>query len=225
MIEVENIFKTYYLGDTIVNALNGINLSIRKGEFTAIAGPSGGGKTTLLNSIGCLDSFDSGSLKIEGQDIKSFSDKQMTIFRRENLGFIFQSFNLIPVLTSFENIALPLTLLNFSKKEIEERVLFSLDRVGLVSKKDRKPKELSGGQQQRIAIARALVKDPKLVLADEPTANLDSKTGKEILEVMSKLNEEEGVTFIFSTHDQMVMDVAHRIVYLQDGEIVDSLRV
>lgn len=225
MIEVENIFKTYRLGDVTVNALNGINLEIEKGEFTAIAGPSGGGKTTLLNSIGCLDFFDSGSLKIEGQDVNLFSEKQMTFFRRENLGFIFQSFNLIPVLTCFENIALPLTLLNTPKKEIEERVLLALERVGLLSKKDRKPKELSGGQQQRIAIARALVKRPKLVLADEPTANLDSKTGKEILEVMLKLNEEEGVTFLFSTHDKMVMDVAHRIVYLQDGEIVDSLRV
>lgn len=225
MIEVENIFKTYHLGDTVVNALNGINLEIKNGEFTAIAGPSGGGKTTLLNSIGCLDSFDSGSLRIGGQDINSFSESQMTNFRRENLGFIFQSFNLIPVLTSFENIALPLTLLGTPKKEIEERVLSALERVGLTSKKDRKPRELSGGQQQRIAIARALVKGPKLVLADEPTANLDSKIGKEILEVMLRLNEEEGVTFIFSTHDKMVMDIARRIVYLQDGEIVDSLKV
>jgi putative ABC transport system ATP-binding protein len=224
MIKIENLFKHYGSGETMVHALNGISLDIGDGEFTAIAGPSGGGKTTLLNSIGCLDTFDTGTLEIAGQNIQAFTEEQRTQFRRENLGFIFQSFNLIPVLTAYENIALPLTLLGVPKNEMNERVLQALKEVEISQKKDRFPRELSGGQQQRVAIARALIKQPKLVLADEPTANLDSRIGREILETMLFLNKEKGITFVFSTHDRMVMDMAHRVVYLQDGQIVDQLK-
>jgi putative ABC transport system ATP-binding protein len=217
MIEIKNIKKSYQSGETSVQALRGVSLSIGDGEFLSIAGPSGSGKTTLLNLIGCLDTADSGTITIDSLPIARQSKKELALLRREKIGFVFQSFNLIPVLTAFENASFPLNLLALSDGEIRERTMALLDEVGLAGMEHRKPAELSGGQQQRVAIARALIKNPGLVLADEPTANLDSTTGEEILKLMEKLNRSHGTTFVFSTHDRMVMDFAHRLVGLHDG--------
>lgn len=193
---------------------------IEKGEFTAIAGPSGSGKTTLLNLIGCLDSITEGHIFLDGSDIATMNTKEKTLLRREKIGFIFQSYNLIPVLTAQENIEMALSLLNkFSKEEVRERAWTMLKEVGLDGIQDRLPSRLSGGQQQRISIARALVKEPAVVLADEPTANLDSKNSKMILDLMKELNEKLKVTCIFSTHDQLVMQTVKRIVRIRDGKI------
>jgi putative ABC transport system ATP-binding protein len=217
MIEIKDIKKSYQSGETSVQALRGVSLSIGDGEFLSIAGPSGSGKTTLLNLIGCLDTADSGTITIDSLPIARQSKKELALLRREKIGFVFQSFNLIPVLTAFENASFPLNLLALSDGEIRERTMALLDEVGLAGMEHRKPAELSGGQQQRVAIARALIKNPGLVLADEPTANLDSTTGEEILKLMEKLNRSHGTTFVFSTHDRMVMDFAHRLVGLHDG--------
>ncbi|MDR2739828.1 MAG: ABC transporter ATP-binding protein [Treponema sp.] len=219
VVKAENVVKDYGLNGQTVHALRGVNLSFEGGEFAAIAGPSGSGKSTFLHLMGCLDTLTGGTMVIGGQDVANLSKKQLALLRRYNIGFIFQAYNLIPVLSIEENIGFPLTLLGVDKREIRERTGQMLKQVGLEGMEKRRPKEMSGGQQQRVAIARALVKKPALILADEPTANLDSKIGREILELMLVLNKTEGTTFIFSTHDQMVMDHARRIVHIRDGMI------
>ena len=204
-----------------VIALDSVTADIERGEFTAIAGPSGSGKTTLLNLIGCLDTITSGKIFVDGEDISVMNAMQKTLVRREKIGFIFQSYNLIPVLTAQENVEMALQLLNkFSKEEVQERSFKILEEVGLGGMQDRKPMQLSGGQQQRISIARALVKEPAVILADEPTANLDSKNSQMIIELMKKLNADHGITCIFSTHDKMVMENVRRIIRIRDGKIV-----
>ncbi len=217
VVKAEHAVKDYSLNDLTVHALRGISLNFEAGEFAAIAGPSGSGKSTFLHLVGCLDTLTSGSIFVDGRDTAVMSKKELALLRRNSIGFIFQAYNLIPVLSAFENVSFPLTLLGFEKEEIRERSSGALRSVGLEGMEHRKPKEMSGGQQQRVAIARALVKKPALILADEPTANLDSATGREILELMVALNQREGTTFIFSTHDQMVMDFARRVIYIRDG--------
>ncbi len=224
MIEIKGVTKTYRTGDTEVKALKSVNLKIESGEFMSIAGPSGSGKTTLMNLIGCIDSLDDGQILIEGKVVSSLTKEEKTTFRREKLGFIFQSYNLIPVLTAYENVAFSLQLLGLQENEIKERTMNILKEVGLEGMENRRPGKLSGGQQQRVAIARALVKEPVIVLADEPTANLDSHTGEDILKLMEAMNIRHGTTFVFSTHDRMVMDFAHRLVYLHDGEFQSDTR-
>ena len=224
MISVRNVTKVYSSGTTEVAALRGVNLEVERGEFLAIAGPSGSGKSTLLNLIGCLDVATGGDVLIYGQEVSSLSRKQLALFRRHHLGFVFQSFNLIPVLTAYENVSFALSLITRDAKEVRTRSLEILKEVGLEDMTDRRPGELSGGQQQRVAIARALVKEPQIVLADEPTANVDSETGEGLLELMRTLNRQLGSTFIFSTHDAMVMDYAARLVRLQDGTIASDER-
>ena len=219
VIKAENVVKDYGLNGTTVHALRGVNIEFQGGEFAVIAGPSGSGKSTFLHLAGCLDTLSGGTMLVGGSDISRMSRKQLAILRRHSIGFIFQAYNLIPVLSVEENIAFPLTLLGVDKKEIKERTAQALQEVGLEGMAKRRPKEMSGGQQQRVAIARALVKKPALILADEPTANLDSKIGREILELMLALNKSAGTTFIFSTHDQMVMDYARRVVHIRDGMV------
>jgi putative ABC transport system ATP-binding protein len=219
VVQAENVVKDYGLNGQTVHALRGVNLSFEGGDFAAIAGPSGSGKSTFLHLVGCLDSLTGGAMSIGGQNVAGLSKKQLALLRRHSIGFIFQAYNLIPVLSVEENIGFPLTLLGADRREIRERVRQALAQVGLEGMEKRRPKEMSGGQQQRVAIARALVKRPALILADEPTANLDSKTGREILEIMAALNKSEGTTFIFSTHDQMVMDFARRIIRIRDGRV------
>lgn len=217
---VEKVSKIYKTGNIELAALKGISLKVEDGEFMSIAGPSGSGKTTLLNIIGCLDDATSGTIKIDGRDISKLSSKERAELRNEKIGFIFQTFNLIPVLTAFENVEFAMMIRgNASKAEQKERSEEILELVGLKDFMKRKPTELSGGQQQRVAIARALVKKPSLVLADEPTANLDSETASGILMLMRELNKQEKVSFIFSTHDRMVMDFADRLIILKDGKI------
>jgi len=224
MIKVENITKDYRIGQTVVHALRGVSLEIGKGEFLSIAGPSGSGKTTLLNLIGCLDKATSGEIYIVGEAVSSQNKKELALLRRRRLGFVFQSFNLIPVLSAYENVSFALSLLGINGAEIKERTYGILEEVGLKGMETRLPGELSGGQQQRVAVARALIKEPDMVLADEPTANLDSDTGHEILDLMLDLNEKHGTTFVFSTHDQMVMDYARRLVKLHDGQVTSDKR-
>lgn len=222
LLKVTDINKTYHTGEVNFQALYDVSMQIELGEFTAIAGPSGSGKTTLLNIIGCLDTPDSGSIVLEEQELTGKSSKELALLRREYFGFIFQTYNLIPVLSVFENVELPMKLFKkYEEQEIRERVLEVLDRVGLKGLENRRPLELSGGQQQRVSIARALVKKPKMVLADEPTANLDSKTGETIVDIMRDMNKEEDVTFIFSTHDHKIIDHAQRVIRIRDGKIVD----
>jgi putative ABC transport system ATP-binding protein len=224
MIKVDNVTKTYHVGNVDVHALRGINLEVDKGEFLSIAGPSGSGKTTLLNLIGCLDKTTTGEIYINNEAVSKKQKDDLALFRRYNLGFVFQTFNLIPVLTAYENVSFALSLLNVDKNEMKERTMNLLAEVGLKTMEHRFPRELSGGQQQRVAIARALIKEPEIVLADEPTANLDSTTGGEILHLMKELNHKHNTTFIFSTHDKMVMDIADRLVLLHDGEITSDKR-
>ncbi len=224
LLSVKNLVKDYKTGRVVTHALRGIDLEITEGEFMSIAGPSGSGKTTLLNIIGCLDVPTSGNVSLNGSDLLSLNKKSRAILRKDSIGFIFQSFNLIPVLTAFENVEIPLILLHWEKAKRKEVVEGILIEVGLRDYIHRRPTEMSGGQQQRVAIARALVKEPKLVLADEPTANLDSTTGQEILDLMKKLNREKHSTFIFSTHDRMVMDFADRLVLLKDGLVTSDTR-
>ena len=220
LISIRNVTKVYRSGTAEVAALRGVSLEVNRGEFLAIAGPSGSGKSTLLNLIGCLDAATAGEVLIDDQAVSGLTRKQLALFRRNHLGFVFQSFNLIPVLTAYENVSLALSLLTLDAGEVRTRSLEMLREVGLQDMTGRRPGELSGGQQQRVAIARALVKEPQIVLADEPTANLDSETGEGLLELMRRLNRQLGSTFIFSTHDAMVMDYAGRLVRLQDGRIV-----
>jgi putative ABC transport system ATP-binding protein len=219
VVKAENVVKDYGLNGQTVHALRGINLEFQGGEFAAIAGPSGSGKSTFLHLAGCLDTLTGGNMIISGSDMAKMGKKQLALLRRNSIGFIFQAYNLIPVLSVEENISFPLTLMGAGKKEIKERTAQVLRDVGLEGMAKRRPKEMSGGQQQRVAIARALVKKPAIILADEPTANLDSTIGREILELMAALNKSEGTTFIFSTHDHMVMDYARRIVRIRDGQI------
>ncbi|MDR0321217.1 MAG: ABC transporter ATP-binding protein [Treponema sp.] len=219
VIKAKNLVKDYGLNGQTVHALRGVNMEFQGGEFTAIAGPSGSGKSTFLHLAGCLDTLTSGEIMVGGCDTANMTRNQLALLRRHSIGFIFQAYNLIPVLSVEENVSFPLTLMGVSNKEIKERTEKVLRDVGLDGMEKRRPKEMSGGQQQRVAIARALVKKPALILADEPTANLDSKIGREILELMLALNKSEGTTFIFSTHDQMVMDYARRLVRLHDGQI------
>ncbi len=224
MVETKDLYKDYRVGKVTVPALRGVNIRIEDGEFTAIAGPSGSGKTTLLNIIGYLDAPTKGDVLVDGTSGSRLSAKEKAEFRKKELGFVFQTFNLIPVLSAYENAEIPLILLNVPRDERKERVVSILKEVGLGELIGRRPNELSGGQQQRIAIARALVKNPSMVLADEPTANLDSTTGKEILGLMRDLNEKLKTTFIFSTHDELVMNFAQRLILLRDGRVVGEER-
>jgi putative ABC transport system ATP-binding protein len=219
VVKAEKLVKDYGLGGQTVHALRGVSLDFEEGEFSVIAGPSGSGKSTFLHLAGCLDTLSGGTMRIGGEDTAGLSRKALALLRRKNIGFIFQAYNLIPVLSAAENISLPLILLGVDKKEIQDRLASVIEPLGLGGMERRRPREMSGGQQQRVAIARALIKKPALILADEPTANLDSQTGGEILDLMMKLNESEGTTFIFSTHDKMVMDYARRIIMIRDGQI------
>ena len=222
IVECRDINKTYQQGKIDVHALKGVSLSIDEGGFVALAGPSGSGKTTLLNIIGGLDQPDSGSVSVDGNTFEKMTQSQLALLRLHNVGFIFQSYNLIPVLSAVENVEFVMLLQDVQTTQRRERAIAILDDVGLEGKYDRRPAELSGGQQQRVAVARAIVSNPSIVLADEPTANLDSKTGNGLLEMMRKMNEEKKVTFIFSTHDKMVMDYARRLVLIRDGRLVDD---
>ncbi len=218
VIEVKGVKKDYPLGKTTVHALKGIDLTVKEGSFLSIVGPSGSGKTTLLNIIGCIDSPTNGSVKVHGEEITDLSDKEITDIRLHKIGFIFQTFNLIPVLNVRENVEFPLLIMKkHNKAEINDRVEQLIEEVGLIDQIEQKPAELSGGQRQRVAIARALVTNPDIVLADEPTANLDSVTSGSILELMKELNEIEKTTFIFSTHDPEVLNYAKNIVKIKDG--------
>jgi len=223
-VRVENVVKTYPTGDSIVHALRGVSLEVAQGEFLSIAGPSGSGKTTLLNLVGCIDAPDSGEITIGGTRVSRMRRDELAMFRRRNLGFVFQTFNLIPVLSAAENVSFALSLLGMPDREIRDRTRAILAEVGLAGMEDRLPSRLSGGQQQRVAVARALVKEPSIVLADEPTANLDSDTGQAILELMRAMNEVRRTTFVFSTHDPMVMAFARRLLRLHDGAIASDER-
>ncbi|MCP3984226.1 MAG: ABC transporter ATP-binding protein [bacterium] len=211
--------KVYQQGALEVHALRGISLRIEPGEFTAVSGPSGSGKTTLLNLIGALDRPSSGTVCIEGRDLGAMSQRQRSHLRRDRIGFVFQAYNLMPVLTAFENAEMVLSLQGADKEGRREQVMSVLEEVGLEGLEDRRPDELSGGQQQRVAIARAIASRPAIVLADEPTANLDSENATHLLDIMEQLNRERGVTFLFSTHDPRVLDRARRRVHVVDGQI------
>ena len=220
---LQGVHKSYWMGEVEVPALRGIDVNLGAQEFTVFAGPSGSGKTTLLNLVGLLDVPTKGDVLIEGENIAKMSSAELGRHRARRIGFIFQSFNLIPVLTAFENVELALRLsVEMAAAERTERVEKILTDVGLGEYIHRRPNQLSGGQQQRVAIARALVKNPALVIADEPTANLDSKTAAGVLDIMGKMNRERGITFVFSTHDPMVIDYARRVVHLKDGVIHDD---
>nr|VFK51356.1 MAG: putative ABC transport system ATP-binding protein [Candidatus Kentron sp. TC] len=219
LIRVEGVSKTYILGKRRVEALRDIDLSLSEGEFVAIAGPSGSGKSTLLNLLGCLDLPTSGRILLHDQNISTMGDREQAKLRNRFIGFVFQSFNLIPVLSAFENVEYPLLLLGASRRERRERVTAILEEVGLTEHASHRPDYLSGGQRQRVAIARALVTQPKLVLADEPTANLDSKTGTEIISLMRILNREHRTTFVFSTHDPRVVSQAEHVYRIEDGRL------
>jgi len=224
--KLENIHKVYHIGKIDFPALRGISFSIEEGEFLSIAGPSGSGKTTVLNLLGCLDKPSQGKIFLEEKDITALPTAKLADVRRKNIGFVFQTFNLIPVLTAMKNVEFPLILEGqLDTKERHQVTEEILTEVGLKDFLHRRPNEMSGGQQQRVAVARALVKKPKLVLADEPTANLDSVTGEEILQLMLELNQKTSTTFVFSTHDKMVMDFARRIIRLRDGKIESDQKV
>jgi len=220
LIEIKGLTKDYPLGRTMVHALRGVDLTIAKGDLVSLMGPSGSGKTTLLNVIGCIDRATTGSVKIEGVELTEMGDRAVTDLRLHRLGFIFQTFNLIPVLTATENVEFPLLLQKeLSKAEIRKRAEKWLDDVGLTEFRHHRPSELSGGQRQRVAIARALVTNPSIVLADEPTANLDSVTGASILEIMREMNTRQETTFLFSTHDRNVLQYAKTVIKLRDGRL------
>ncbi len=223
-IELKDVKRYYNTLKVTVKALRGINLQIGDGEFISVAGPSGSGKSTLLNLIGCIDEPTEGSIFYNNTDITSLKGKKLANFRNRNIGFVFQSFNLIPVLSAFENIEFPLILQGIKSSKAEKRVNQLIDRVELSDAAHRRPAELSGGQQQRVAIARALVKNPAIVLADEPTANIDSETALKLLSLMKELNQEIQTTFIFSTHDPIVMQFAQRLIKLKDGLVIDDIK-
>lgn len=222
IVDVIDVTKTYKQGKLLVHALAGVSVSIARGEFAALAGPSGSGKTTLLNLIGGLDKPTRGTIMLDNEEITDLSQSKLATMRLNKIGFVFQAYNIIPVLSARENVEYVMLMQGVPAKERTERARTILDEVGLVNMHDRRPAELSGGQQQRVAVARAIVSRPSIVLADEPTANLDSKTGQGLLEMMCEMNEKRGVTFIFSTHDHMVMDYARRIVHLKDGLVTDE---
>lgn len=222
IVECVDVKKTYRQGKVEVRALNGVSLSIEKGGFVALAGPSGSGKTTMLNVIGGLDLADSGSIMVDGNALDKMTQSQLARLRLQKVGFVFQAYNLIPVLSALENVEFVMLLQGVPSAERRKLASTILDEVGLAGKYDRRPAELSGGEQQRVAVARAIVSNPSIVLADEPTANLDSKTGKGLLEMMKELNEQKKATFIFSTHDKMVMDYARRLVLIRDGLVADD---
>jgi len=222
MIQVKNLSKIYKQGELEVKAVNNISMKVYDGEFTAVVGPSGSGKTTLLNCIGGLDSCTSGGVTVDGESISSYSSNQIIKFRLNNIGFVFQSYNLIPVLSAKENIEMVMLMLGYNEEERTKRSIELLEKVEMLDMSDRRPNQMSGGQQQRVAVARALASKPKFILADEPTANLDSKSTANLLDIMSRLNREENITFIFSTHDQRVIDRARRVVTLVDGKIIND---
>jgi putative ABC transport system ATP-binding protein len=223
IIEIKNLSKVYDAKTIPVYALNGIDLAFREGEFTSIVGPSGSGKTTMLNLLGGLDSPTGGEIMIDNTDITALKSRQLIDFRLRNIGFVFQSFNLIPVLTAKENVEFIMQLQGVNKEQRDRRTFELLKSVGLNDKVNTRPNKLSGGQQQRVAVARALASKPKFILADEPTANLDSKSAENLLEIMEKLNKEERITFIFSTHDARVVAKARRVITLEDGKIVGDV--
>ncbi len=222
IVECTDVKKTYQQGKMQVSALKGVTLSIESGDFLALAGPSGSGKTTMLNIIGGLDSADSGKILMDGDALDEMNQSQLADMRLRKVGFVFQAYNLIPVLSAIENVEFVMLLQGMPTQERRKRAKAILDDVGLEGMYHRRPAELSGGQQQRVAVARAIVSNPSIVLADEPTANLDSNTGKGLLEIMKEMNEIKKVTFVFSTHDYMVMDYARRLVLLRDGQIADD---
>lgn len=224
MIQVKNLSKIYKQGELEVKAVNNISMKVYDGEFTAVVGPSGSGKTTLLNCIGGLDSCTSGGVIVDGESISSYSSNQIIKFRLNNIGFVFQSYNLIPVLSAKENIEMVMLMLGYKEEERTKRSIELLEKVEMLDMSDIRPNQMSGGQQQRVAVARALASKPKFILADEPTANLDSKSTANLLDIMSRLNREEKITFIFSTHDQRVIDRARRVVTLEDGKIIKDIK-
>lgn len=224
IVSIVNVVKEYKLGKVVVPALRGVSLEVSPGEFISIAGPSGSGKTTLLNLVGCVDTATSGTVLVNGHDTLKLSERELTRLRLNVIGFIFQSFNLVQVLTVYQNVEFPLLLQKtLSGAERKKRVMDLLERVGLKDHAKHRPNELSGGQRQRVAVARALVTKPKIVLADEPTANLDSVTGENIIDLMKEMNRQDGTTFIFSTHDPKVMSHANAVVRLADGKILDRV--
>lgn len=222
IVSVRGLTRHYDQGPVIVRALRGVDLDIQPGEFTALMGPSGSGKTTLLNIIGGLDAPTDGSVVVDGVDLAQVSAAKRSDLRRNRLGFVFQSYNLIPVLTAFENAEFVLSLRGVPAAERKAKVMTVLEQVGLKGMEHRRPNQLSGGQQQRVAVARAIAGDPAVVLADEPTANLDSQTGTDLIELMARLNEEQGVTFVFATHDPKVMEAAKRVITMVDGQIAED---
>jgi putative ABC transport system ATP-binding protein len=222
IIKVDNIHKIYNSSTVAVNALKGVSLSVNKGEFLVIAGESGSGKTTLLNIIGTLDNPTEGGVMLEGQDISKKSKGELSDIRLNKLGFVFQAFNLIPVLTAMENIEFTMMLLGIPESVRHQRTLLIMEELGIAELADKKPNQMSGGQQQRVAVARAIVHNPLIVLADEPTANLDSKTGEHLLELMQKMNREKNITFVFSSHDNKVISKASRLITLKDGLILSG---
>lgn len=224
IIEIKGLHKVYDGNALPVYAINGIDLKIDSGEFTAIVGPSGSGKTTLLNIVGGLDDPTEGEVIIDGVNISTLNSRQKTDFRMRNIGFVFQAYNLIPVFTARENVEFIMQLEGKSNKERDTRTTELLKAVGLGDRMDSRPNKLSGGQQQRVAVARALASKPKFILADEPTANLDSKSTENLLDIMEKLNQDENVTFVFSTHDQRVVNKAKRIITIEDGKVVSDIR-
>lgn len=224
IVSIRDVVKEYELGQTVVQALRGVSLEVQKGEFLSIAGPSGSGKTTLLNLIGCVDTATRGVVEVAGKDTAKLSERALTELRLNTIGFIFQSFNLVSVLTVFQNVEFPLLLQRkLGTKERRDKVMQLLEQVGLHTHAKHRPSELSGGQRQRVAVARALVTDPLLVLADEPTANLDSATGNQIIDLMKTLNQQKGTTFIFSTHDHKVMQHANAVIRLADGKVLERV--
>ena len=222
IIKTKNLSKLYKNNELEVLAVDGVSLSIRQGEFTAIVGPSGSGKTTLLNMIGGLDAISEGSVEIAGTHINSMNENELIDFRLKNIGFVFQAYNLIPVLTAKENVEFIMLLQGISPEERKKRSEELLTQVGLEDKFNVRPNQLSGGQQQRVAVARALASRPRFILADEPTANLDSQSTSKLLDIMAEMNKKENITFLFSTHDQRVIDKARRIVTIEDGKIISD---
>jgi putative ABC transport system ATP-binding protein len=219
---IENVTRNYKIGEVETRALRGVSLTIESGEFTALVGPSGSGKTTLLQLIGCLDQPTSGQVFVNGKDVSRLNRNQRADMRRGTIGFVFQFFALIPTLTAYENIEMPLLLNGRGASERRERVMHLLEMVGLADRAHHRPDQLSGGEQQRVAVARALAPEPTLILADEPTANLDTANGQQVMETMLRLNQETGVTFVFATHDPRVIKYARRVITLRDGLIVEN---
>ena len=224
IISLRDVTKVYRQGSVDVHALRGLTMDVEAGEFTAICGPSGSGKTTMLNLIGALDAMTSGSIMLEGRELASLNKKELSELRRDRIGFVFQAYNLMPVLTAYENAEMVLWVQGVDGASRRERVMGLLEQVGLKGMENRRPSELSGGQQQRVAIARAIASNPAVVLADEPTANVDSETAETLLALMEELNREQGVTFVFSTHDPQVMERARRVVRLVDGRVASDER-